>query len=429
MVKTKIISKSPHHPKHREGSPSQMEELVSCAFKDCAARKSRAALGMTWGFAIIMLISLVGFNINSYAATPVSPDMQQALAQLEQLQKKMPARNTIASQPTKADPPPSQAASIPATPTQQPAVPPPATTTTTTTTTTPTATPDNTVPLEALPPTVEVTPPIKRSRADAMFGGDPEVDEGAFRSVTSKMFPLNPSQILRLRKMYNTIELAKTASPDTPPRPTATSQIVNLAPGSTPPVIRLAQGFVSSLVFLDSTGAPWPIEAYDLGDPKSFNIQWDRTSNTLMIQANKLYTYGNLAIKLIGLNTPVMLTLIPGQKAVDYRVDMRVQGFGPNAKAIPVGLGIPLGANSLLLKVLDGVAPDGSVRLKVIGGDAEAWALGNKLFIRTRLTILSPGWIATMTSADGTHAYEMLKAPVLLVSWRGKVMQLKIEGI
>jgi intracellular multiplication protein IcmK len=42
---------------------------------------------------------------------------------------------------------------------------------------------------------------------------------------------------------------------------------------------------------------------------------------------------------------------------------------------------------------------------------------------------LSPGWIGSMTSADGTHAYEMHKSPVLLVSWHGKVMQLKVEGL
>jgi len=51
------------------------------------------------------------------------------------------------------------------------------------------------------------------------------------------------------------------------------------------------------------------------------------------------------------------------------------------------------------------------------------------MYVRTNLTVLSPGWLASMTSADGTHAYEMQKSPVLLVSWHGKVMQLKVEGL
>jgi intracellular multiplication protein IcmK len=255
------------------------------------------------------------------------------------------------------------------------------------------------------------------------------IDLKAFDGVTRQLFPLSPEQILRLKQMSESREFAETSTVGAPPKPTATSQFVNLSPGSTPPVIRLSQGFVSSLVFLDSTGSPWPISAYDLGDPASFNIEWDKTSNTLMIQALKLYNYGNLAVRLKGLNTPVMLTLIPGQKAVDYRVDLRIQGYGPNAKALPTEEGLPPGANHILLHILDGVPPAGSQRLTVSGGEARAWIAGTKMYVRTNLTVLSPGWIGFMTSADGMHAYEMQKSPVLLVSWHGKVMQLKVEGL
>lgn len=255
------------------------------------------------------------------------------------------------------------------------------------------------------------------------------IENKAFKDMTHTLYPLTPEQIVQLRQTMQTMEYAKASTPGTPPKPTATSQFVNLSPGSIPPVIRLAQGFVSSLVFLDSTGSPWPISAYDLGDPAAFNIQWDKTSNTLMIQALKLYNYGNLAVRLRGLNTPVMLTLIPGQKAVDYRVDLRVQGFGPHAKTMPMEEGLPPLANDVLLHVLDGVPPAGSTRLVVSGGDARAWLSNDKMYVRTNLTVLSPGWLASMTSADGTHAYEMQKSPVLLVSWHGKVMQLKVEGL
>ncbi len=273
--------------------------------------------------------------------------------------------------------------------------------------------------------TTTTTNDTKTTAADAQVN----VSSQAFEGVVDQLFPLTPEQIIRIRQMYQTNEYAQATTAGTPPKPTATSQFVNLSPGSTPPVIRLSQGFVSSLVFLDTTGAPWPISAYDLGDPSSFNIQWDKTSNTLMIQASKLYNYGNLAVRLKGLNTPVMLTLIPGQKAVDYRVDLRIQGYGPNAKSMPMEEGIPPAANDLLLNVLDGVPPAGSARLTVSGGDARAWILNDKMYVRTNLTILSPGWIGSMTSADGMHAYEMQKSPVLLVSWHGKVMQLKVEGL
>lgn len=263
---------------------------------------------------------------------------------------------------------------------------------------------------------------VSESDADA-------INNKAFKNMAKSLYPLSPDQIVRLKQIYQTSEYAQASPAGTPPKPTATSQFVNLSPGSTPPVIRLSQGFVSSLVFLDSTGAPWPIAAYDLGDPSSFNIQWDKTSNTLMIQATKLYNYGNLAVRLKGLNTPVMLTLIPGQKAVDYRVDLRIQGLGPNAQTPTSGPALPSSASDLLLHVLEGVPPPGSTRLVVSGGDARAWLSNEKMYVRTNLTVLSPGWLASMTSADGMHAYEMQKSPVILVSWHGKVMQLKVEGL
>lgn len=273
----------------------------------------------------------------------------------------------------------------------------------------------------------EATPPPKP--AEIAISDEELIDTKAFENLIRQRFPLTPEQIVRLRQIFDTSEFAKASTPGTPPKPTATSQLVNLSPGSTPPVIRLSQGFVSSLVFLDMTGAPWPISAYDLGDPSAFNIQWDKSGNTLMIQALKLYNYGNLAVRLKGLNTPVMLTLIPGQKAVDYRVDLRLPGYGPNAKNVAVVQNLPASASDILLHILEGVPPPGSQRLVISGGDARGWLFNEKMYIRTNLTILSPGWIESMTSADGMHAYEMQKSPVLLISWHGKVMQLKVEGL
>jgi intracellular multiplication protein IcmK len=254
-----------------------------------------------------------------------------------------------------------------------------------------------------------------------------DVNDAAFNSMVQNALPMSPDQIQKLRSVYMASQFAAANSPSIPPRPTASSVFVDLSPGSTPPVVRLAQGFITSLVFVDSTGSPWPIDAYDIGNPSAFNIQWDKTSNTLMIQSTVLYTYGNLAVKLKGLDTPVMITLIPGQKAVDYRIDMRVQGYGPNAKPL-AGNSTPASTSSDLLNVLDGVPPPNSKVLKVEGSDCQAWLANDKMYVRTRLSVLSPGWTATLSSADGMHAYEMQQTPMLLVSQNGQVIQLKVDG-
>jgi intracellular multiplication protein IcmK len=263
------------------------------------------------------------------------------------------------------------------------------------------------------------------SSADAML----EMSNTAFKNVLQDAFPLTPEQIKQLRNALDDTQRATAAEAyDAPPQPTSSSMVVSLAPGSTPPAIRLARGFVSSLVFIDSSGAPWPIQAYDLGNPTAFDIKWNQKDNTLMVQARSAYTYGNLAVVLEKLDTPVMLTLIPGQKVVDYRVDLRIQGLGPNAVPMIQGVGMPDQANPVLLSVLDGVAPKGARKLNVEGSSAEAWVLNDKLFVRTRFNVLSPAWMAKMSSADGMNAYEMPKTPMMLVSRYGKPIQLKIEG-
>lgn len=251
----------------------------------------------------------------------------------------------------------------------------------------------------------------------------------AFSGVVSQMLPMTPEQIARLKQLFSETQAAAVAPAGVPPRPATTSVLVNLSPQATPPVIRLGAGYITSAVFMDSTGQAWPIDAYSIGDPMAFNIQWDKKGNTLLIQAMSFYKRSNLAVILKGLNTPVMLTLISGQEAIDYRVDLRVPGMGPNAVYIQNGL--PDVANPMLLDVLNGIPPNGSKTLKVLGGDCQAWLLGEKLFLRTNLDVISPAWKAVMNSMDGTHAYELQPAPVILALQHGKdkTITLTLEGL
>ncbi len=257
-----------------------------------------------------------------------------------------------------------------------------------------------------------------------------EMNKNAYEAVSQKAFPLSTEQIKDLHAQLDETQRATAAGPlDQSPQPTSSSLVVNLSPGSTPPVIRLYRGFVSSLVFVDSTGGPWPIAAYDLGNPNAFDIQWNTKDNTLMVQARTSYTYGNLAVKLQNLNTPVMLTLVPGQKAVDYRVDLRVAGIGPNAKQTYSGSGMPATTSPLLLNILDGIAPKGAKRLQVQGNNTDAWLYNNKLYLRTPYKLMSPAWFSTLSSADGMNAYELPKTPLALLARHGKTVQMKFTGL
>ena len=256
----------------------------------------------------------------------------------------------------------------------------------------------------------------------------PTLRDRAFKDLMDKISPLTPEQILQMRQQEDKTQQAIATTPNTPPIPVSSTLTVDLSPGITPPVVRLASGFVTSLVFVDSSGQPWPIADYSLGNPGDFNIQWDKKAHTLFIQSTTTYSSANLATRLAKLDTPVMISLVSGQKYVDYRVDLQVQGRGPNALAPMTGDTLP-NASPLLLNALDGIPPPGSQELEVSGGLGRAWLSGGKLIFRTQLIVLSPAWSTIASSPDGTRVYEMIQTPLILASHNGKPIEIVIKGL
>ncbi len=251
----------------------------------------------------------------------------------------------------------------------------------------------------------------------------------AFEMVARDAFPMNSDQIKTLRERLDETQRVAAALPGTPPKPVSTSLVVNLAPGATPPNIRLGRGFISSLVFLDASGAPWTIQSYDVGNPQDINVKFDKNiPNTLFLQSMRDYAYGNIAINLEGSKTPVMLTLIPGQNEIDYRVDVRVQSLSPNPNRDLLTDGMPAKANAVLLNLLNGVPPRNSRQLKVDGAYSQAWISDGRVWFRSRFKVISPSPLASMMSADGTLAYELPKTSMVLVSKHGKVVQMALSG-
>lgn len=292
-------------------------------------------------------------------------------------------------------------------------------------------------PANAPPPRRRIPPPLTyEQRLNAMINSippnspQPSPDSmAAFNALLQQNVPLTPQQVVLLRQHIDMSQRAAAIPATVPPKPVSSTIMINLSPGTTPPVIRLAQGYVSSLVFVDSTGTAWPIAAFDIGNPKAVNVQWDGKSNIILLQAVQPYSNGDIVVRLAGLPTPITLELVSGQRVVDYRVDLHVPGIGPNTKDIPLGTALPNSASELLLDVLNGVAPAGSRLLMVRGADAQAWMLGERLYLRTRFTVLSPGWVGKMTSADGMQAYELPRTSSVLISRYGEPAELKIEGL
>jgi len=249
----------------------------------------------------------------------------------------------------------------------------------------------------------------------------------AFDQALKQLMPLKPAEIRSVLEHYDrTVE--STELPVHPyPRPESVVQNISLDPGVAPLSVKLAYGYVTTLSILDSSGAPWPIE--DISWVGDFNVTEstvDETTHMLRISPESKFAHGNVSMRLLDLDAPVIMTFETGRDIVHYRFDAVVPKRGPGAKMPLISNGITLTAGDPDMSIaLGGVVPKGAETLNVSGVDGRttAYVYNGMTYVRTPLTLLSPGWDSSVTSADGTKIYALEETPVILLSDRGRMVR------
>ncbi len=250
-----------------------------------------------------------------------------------------------------------------------------------------------------------------------------------FDTAIHSLLPMTPDEI---RETFKIFEKSRKASeePLAVPVPKVVVETVSLAPDQLPLVIHTSPDRVTTLSILDSSGEPWPIR--DISWAGKFTITPPGSGGNLVrITPLSAHTMGNMSIRLLGLTTPVTFTLDTGLKEVDYRFDARIPKHGPLAKPnliVNDGLTASVGGDASLIQFMDGTPPSGAEKLEVDGTDGRtaAWSLSHQIYLRTPLTLLSPGWSSSVTSADGTNVYVLNNTPVVLLSDGGKMVRAHI---
>ena len=261
------------------------------------------------------------------------------------------------------------------------------------------------------------------------FSSSLNTKQEAFNQLLEKVNPLTEKQIEEIKEAEK-INKGALQKQYNNPTPISNTIQVDLSPGAQPPIVRAHTNFVSALVFSDSNGQKWPLKDYNLAGGKKFNIKWDRTSNVMFLQANSEFASANMIVRLKGLDPPITIMLVSGQKYVDYRLDLQVMAHGPNSTDPIPGDNIRKSlAKPSLLNALDGINPYEFTELKTSNEEVRAWKKENSLIIRSKLPLLSPGWSESMSSSDGTKVYYVNITPKLLLSNNGKIITVTIDGI
>lgn len=263
-------------------------------------------------------------------------------------------------------------------------------------------------------------------------GANPAHLSAAYTASINTILPMSPEDIADLHRRVDRTNRASALTGAPPPRQITRSMQLSTDPGTTPPAICVRRGYGSSLVFLDSTGAPWPVVGYMVGDPTAYTVTQPAVaeSNILNISPTTAYGTTNVTVSLANNPVPVIIVMSAKENAtrVDGVVTAMVAGRGPRAKA-PVFSAAPAPATSLdMMAILDGVPPQNAIALQMSGINGDAWRIGDRMYVRTKTPVRSPASFALVSGPNNIRVYELPLVPVLLASEQGATVTVHIRG-
>lgn len=263
---------------------------------------------------------------------------------------------------------------------------------------------------------------IARARAKA---------DSDYQRALKAMMPLTPDQI---RETQKEVKARKRALRDTP-SPVVQSRTVrvDLGPGTELPRVHVSPRYGAALTVLDATGKPWPINAVTVADPKAFQVMKpvDEGPGSSVLTVVPLidYAHTNMIVMLKGLATPVIVRLKVSDSSNNDRLDVVVNGRGPNAIAPVASRKLSTPDNPTMRYLLDGVPPKNARRVEIKGGPAEGWIVDDAFYLRTRMSVISPAWVSSLSGSGDVTVYELPILPTVVASDSdGQTVDLELDS-
>jgi intracellular multiplication protein IcmK len=245
--------------------------------------------------------------------------------------------------------------------------------------------------------------------------------------------PMTPAQMKSFMEklLENQRAISANITGTAPPRAITSVEQVDLSPGATPPVIRLALGQGSTLSFMDAAGRPWPI---------ADNLNFNGRAYNAQLLAPHLYAVtllskeiANLSIVLKGLPRPIVITVVPALDETDYLKEYTIPKFLDGLPPASIAASAKDGAQSFnsaeLLDFLYRTPPKDAKSLTVKGlSDVMAWQTGSgKMVVRTSGMLVIPAFLRRHTSAD-VSVFELPLSPVVSITQNGSLHRVSIQG-
>lgn len=278
------------------------------------------------------------------------------------------------------------------------------------------------------------------ARPDGKVAADPKVvteppTDPEFDASLESLIPMSPGQIRQMRRKLDAQQRAASEIPLANGRKlemVSRSVAMSISPSQQAEMLTLFSKHVTTLVFFDSSGAPWPVVAHRVGDVETLEVELPQPgSNALTLVPQSQYVdSNNLTVFLKDQPMPMVFRFKVGDPQVDGRVSVRLDVRGPNSFDTPINVSAPSAAGgSVLMSFLDGVPPAGARSVRLQGGDpsARAWSMGGSIYLRTSMLLMLPPYRQS-TRLGQTFVYEMPETPVMRASWEGREVSVQVSG-
>lgn len=243
--------------------------------------------------------------------------------------------------------------------------------------------------------------------------------EEEFREAMKTLFPLETDQVKQT--IIKTIEQEEATRLPAPENLQTKSRVVSLRPGATVQKVLLMPNYTSTLVFEDSTGAPWPVLSALPGNPNWVNIVHPKEgTGNIISMTSKVYSANMSMVVMLSPNVPLNLQIIINTKVTpDQQVTLRVDRPGPNAASPTVVHKEIITTDPTMLQLLYGIPPEGARRLAVSHTQIEGWLHQKTYYIRSPYKLLWPAFSEVNRTGEGetvTYVYKLPPEPSLLFS-------------
>ena len=255
-----------------------------------------------------------------------------------------------------------------------------------------------------------------------------------FKEQQDMVLPLVPRQV----KAYKDhVDSTKRAIVEDKPQTSTGSRNLKLEASAEIQEVLLTPGYITSLVFYDSTGEPWPITSCSVGNKNAFAVivpDGLEPGNMINVQGIQKFANSNIVLTLKDFSLPVVVNLqttgMKGPGAItNSMISFRANRMGPNAKQPIIGKPIQTSISKTMMTFLNGVPPKEAVSISSVSEreDMDMWRYQGSLYLRTYSPVVWPAWDLLVNGSEGLALYKLPDVPNVLVSVDGKKISLDIE--